>query len=565
MFGAYALTFGRGRRRHALHERARMLGLPTIDRPELLMVTSPDAHFLQSNRSVLFGQLFTDRNVRLRDYPPCGECDGPVELKKAFMPYWGNFALFSAGPGTSTVYRDPSGSVPVYCCGGGKDAVFVSDAAIARQLGLLDTARVDQAFAIHWLQFPFLRTCRTGLEQVSEVLPGMAWTSGRAGTWEQAVWWSPAPFARKRVALFDSHIAAARLRDIADQVIPAQLPTAAGLLQLSGGLDSSIIAACLSAAGVGPPCINFATRSKDGDERRFARDVAERLHLSLLEIGEAAPHAIPAPRCPSFQPTTNPLLAPVEQAIGEAAETLGLMLLIDGGGGDNLFSSLTTASPVVDALRWAGPRAAANAISDIALRAGCTWWDVVRAAARRARRRSAEWPEDRSFLSSAVVGSRPEPHPWLDGLRRVPPGKREHVEALVHIQHFLDRSATGMPRLHPLVAQPLLEHCLRVPSWLWVQGGRDRAVARNAFARRLPESVLSRHSKGSLQGLFQRAFARLRPQILEILMTGTLRKQGIIDAADVETCLRRGEWHRDDVQMRISELVALDLWLQSLA
>jgi asparagine synthase (glutamine-hydrolysing) len=155
-----------------------------------------------------------------------------------------------------------------------------------------------------------------------------------------------------------------------------------------------------------------------------------------------------------------------------------------------------------------------------------------------------------------------EPHPWLQGLA-VPPGKREHVEALVHIQHFLDRAPSPVPILHPLLAQPLLELCLGIPSWLWVRGGRDRAIARDAFAGLVPSSVLQRRNKGSLQSLLYRAFAQLRFEMRELLLEGELASSGIIDTAAIDQALLGQEWMTDQVQLRISEMVALELWARS--
>lgn len=112
------------------------------------------------------------------------------------------------------------------------------------------------------------------------------------------------------------------------------------------------------------------------------------------------------------------------------------------------------------------------------------------------------------------------------------------------------------------MAQPMLELCLRIPSWLWIRGGRDRAVARDAFEDLLPQSVFRRRAKGSLESLFHRSFSRLREEMREMLLTGELRRSGLLDAPSIERALQGAEAESDDVQLRISELVALEQWLQ---
>ncbi|AKM08758.1 hypothetical protein AB433_00020 [Croceicoccus naphthovorans] len=58
------------------------------------------------------------------------------------------------------------------------------------------------------------------------------------------------------------------------------------------------------------------------------------------------------------------------------------------------------------------------------------------------------------------------------------------------------------------MSQPLLEFCLGVPTWTWVTGGQNRALARAAFADLLPRSVLDRTSKAGPDSFIRSAFDR---------------------------------------------------------
>ena len=561
MHARFALTFGRGTRRHQLLERAGKLGLSTIlDRGDLLFVSDELTPCLACEGALLVGQLFSAEGDRMEDLSVLAADDFEPAIFATSAHLWGNFALFLSSPARLGVYRDPSASIPVYRCGDDLDCIFVSDAELASRLGLLDQASTDLIFAMHWLQFPFLRSARTGVEGVTEVLPG-TWFRFDGG-WMETRPWRPASFLARGDALMDASEAAARLREVACRVIPRQVDEGSMILQLSGGLDSSIVAGSLAEAGRRFSCVNFATASPDGEERHFAREVASRFDLALREVLEAKGAKLLPPRRPTFRPGTNPLLLPFEEAVSRAAEELGAQLLVDGAGGDNLFCHLTSAAPVLDALIWAGPREAVRTIDAIALRANASWWEVVLAAKKRIRRRTV-WKENRIFLNGRALLSKPDPHPWLTGLAQVPPGKREHVEALVHIQHFLDRRGSEIPVHHPLLAQPLLELCLRIPSWLWMRDGRDRAVARDAFVDLVPAPILNRRTKGSLVGLCYRSFGLLQRQMVDLLLTGELNANGIIDSQTLEAATRSGTAVPDDVQLRISEMVALELWLQS--
>ena len=563
MRARYAIAFGRGAHRHALREHGDAAGLRRIvEQERMLAFASDGTPSLMDQSSVLVGQLFSSAHERLAALPPSGHPALPPErLQERLGGRWGNFAWFGVSGDHVWAYREPSGTVPVYRIDAAGGGLFVSDAETAVQTGLLPGPLPDRLFVAHWLQFPFLRTRRTGLEQVCELLPGTMALKAREEDWRCRTLWHPAQFAGRAATIADPEEAVARLRATALGAVAAQVGPGPSVLRLSGGLDSSVIAACLARAGKTVSCVNFRTRAIDGDERDHARAVARHLGLALREVAEADLTRIDPPSSPGFRPRTNPLLLPFERALGDAARDLGAQLLIDGSGGDNLFCYVTSAAPAVDALRRGRVGAAARTISDLATLADCTVWDALRAAAKRALRPRPTFKEDRSFLAREILLLFPEPHPWLQGIGHLPPGQREHIEALVHITHFLDRGAGDLPLLHPLIAQPLLELCLRIPSWLWVRGGRDRAVARDAFAGLLPSSVLGRRDKGSMQSIFHRAFERLQGEMKDLLLAGELHRAGILDATALEAGFASDASAGDPFQLRISELVAMELWL----
>ena len=116
---------------------------------------------------------------------------------------------------------------------------------------------------------------------------------------------------------------------------------------------------------------------------------------------------------------------------------------------------------------------------------------------------------------------------------------------------------------HPLINQPLMEACLAIPSWLWVRGGRNRAVARQAFADLLPPTIVRRRTKGSLAAMCSQAFAQNCRALADLLLGGELSRRELIDERAVEAYLQCAGGPLDDDYFRIFDLASLELWLRS--
>jgi len=492
-----------------------------FDGSGLIVWTAPETPTLSAvdGGAILVGLLF-DRATATR----LSALSAAEDAKRIVADRWGPYVLFSCDRSSHAVLRDPSGALPVYYGSLGELEVYASDA------GLLEMAwpvgfRPDLDFIRHWLTFPFLRAARTGAQGVRELLPG---TCRRVDppTREVIETWSPATFTGRDLAIASFDEAVALLREEILRTVPA-LAGANGkvVMQLSGGLDSSIVAAALRHAGMDFRAITFATLGPGGDERRFAREMANRSQVKLIELIEETSRPVLdiGPGNP-LRPPPNPLLQPLHRAISLQLVHLGAGVALDGGGGDNIFCSLNTAAPAVDAFQRSGGAAAFRTLRDVAQVHGCTFWTAGRSALRRARRGApSRWPRDTTFLTPDAAAQTPEPHPWLAPHPSLGPGTADQIRMIAGIHHFLTDPAPLAPAaLHPLLAQPLLELCLRIPSWLWVAGGRDRAVAREAFRGLVPDAILDRRGKGTLESMFVKGYMGGRPRLERFVAEGEL-------------------------------------------
>ena len=542
-----------------------------FDSADLVLFTSPSTSLvtLEEERGVVVGRLYGNGDPA----EPVGALNLSESRHAAWSggrsllsAKWGNYVAFLRDEGTVTVLRDPSAAIPVYHCDAGGVRAFFSHAEVAADLGL-DACEVDEEFLRQWLTYPYLRTVRTGLAGVGELLPGTAATC-RDGQSTTVPLWTPWIAAAPGRQIVDFEEGARRLRQTILGTVPPQLRDVdMPVLELSGGLDSSIVGACLAAAGLNFQAANFVTRMSDGDERDYARIVAAALKVPLAELHE---DALPLDLAPAgeraLRPALSPVLQPLNRAFSAFAQTCGSGSFVTGAGGDNIFCYLTTASPVLDAAKDMGLRQAFSTLRDVAELAGCTIWTAGRVAFRkhRGRARRPRWKRDERFLAGPARAGEPDPHPWLDGPADARPGKIEHVDSLVRAQHFLDpRYPGGEVLFHPLISQPLMELCLAIPTWLWLRGGRNWAVARAAFAGLLPEEILLRRTKGRLESMCARAYAANREALAGLLLDGELATRGLLDLTALEAYLRAPGPPRGEAYFRVFDLASLELWLRS--
>lgn len=523
-----------------------------------------------SGGGIVIGHLFN------RNFTPI---DGVVSVPKDLSPaqvrkyllehYWGEYLLVQASTDdsqTAIVMRDPSGGMPcIYSLAHGA-GFLTSDISLATRLQLY-RKRVDWDAIAHGLTYTYLKTQRTGLADVAELLPGcsLKWTPMGTSIEQE---WSPWDFVaadRRQVSL---GAAASSIRSTVTAVVRALAEVDESVLvELSGGLDSSIVAASLCGARAQVSCCTLTTPVPGADERQYAYPMAAYLgaNLRVRELGfddARFDYELPAdtvgPRLGSLQYATYSAMSAEGAARGVASS-------FSGGGGDTVFCYLTSAAPAADAFKERGVAAGVHSINDVSTLHQCTFWHAGRLALKKlARSRNAYCEKEQLLLNHSWVADEAEQHPWFDAPPDAYPGDRERIFDLSGTQAFKDGAPRG-PDRHmrmPLLSQPVVEACLRVPTWMWVAGGVNRAVARAAFADVLPPEVLNRRSKGTFMSYSGAFYRRNKRRMRDFLLSGHLRQRQIIDADALDRFIERDLPPRDRSFMRVLELCSAENWLR---
>lgn len=523
------------------------------------------------DRGCIAGYLF-------RRASPCGRIleldedavDRAIATRGASLlaDYWGGYvALFENDDGSVEVLRDPSGMLPCYVRR--KDGVthLSSDTTALICPG---TAAIDFETIAKMLASVDALGHRTGLAGVLELLPGESLRVTPAGMTTTPSWspWDHVPSRYRRS--FAEDVEALRA------AVKASVGSWAScfrsiMLGASGGLDSSIVAAAAMPRTPGLRLLTLVEAGSEGDERRYAEALAARLgaplaarhfELSTVDVTKAV--------LPHFAlPLALPIFQAIEAIHAEEQRLEPVDAFFSGNGGDNIFCSMHSAAPIADRILARGsPFGAWRTARDLADLTGSPLVEVFRHGWRRLLGRHL--PHSVRFdlvgltpRGTAAAIADDDRHPWLEAPPGALPGQIAYVAMQARGQKSIELypRQSGAPQITPLLSQPIAELCLSIPTWHAVRGGRDRAVARAAFAADLPPLVANRRTKGSPQSFLRRVFDAQLPRALAFLRGGRLVEAGIVDPLFIERA-GDGAWRDDGRDQRILAFCAAEAWVR---
>ncbi len=373
----------------------------------------------------------------------------------------------------------------------------------------LDERRLAQFFAVGELD-----SDATFFASIKDVLPGHVLVV-EGGRCVLERYWDDTP--REPLRLRDDREYAEAFRAaLADAVKAHTRSTGPVALLLSGGLDSSSIAA--TAVSLTPrPELKAVSWVFDElpscDERAWIDPVVRHCGLEPLQFpgdGEWPLRNFAEWRCNASSPEVDPFRRLVERASG-IARAAGARVVLTGVFGDHLYSG--TAG-------WFWELARTGRVGGAARYA----WRELRDGQGLGGLRAAFWPRRvppaLRRLAGVAAGRRPWLTPyaaellgaegatpvWADsGLRS---RQRRSVLGLLGAHgvagETFHSSSLGVEVRYPCRDRRLVELMLRVPSDQLYRPGLTRPVLRAAMAGLLPETVRGRAGKASLVALFRR-------------------------------------------------------------
>jgi len=536
--------------------------------PADIFVSAPDdCIFLPGMGGFIVGHLFEKDGAfnRVTNADPSSVSSlAEPRIPTLLNKFWGGYVAFLTSPDAQDlmVLRDPSGLLPCYYVDQGDAVAFSSDIETLATAGYLDAA-VDWDGLGYHLFSQDLRTTQTALKGVRDILPGFQAHFSSKVVVNCA--WSPWNHVTPLPNLPDP---AAQLEETIDGCVRAWASAFTNILApVSGGLDSSIIAASLARQTTPWICLNMATDESEGDERYYARILAgafghrlsEAFHtLSDVDITRSGSIHLPRPHAYAFGQSE-------EMFTRRLMTRNGIDATFTGHGGDNIFCFLQSATPLVDRYLVEGAGIGAwQTLNDICTLTGASLFEVMGMGFGRLVRfdPSYDWEGDTSFLTAGAYSATRLSHPWLKAPKGALPGKAVHIAALLRIQSSLESASrldTG-PLIAPFLSQPIVELCLSIPTWKWCEGGINRAVARRAFRDRLPAELIGRRWKGGPNSFCLDVLAAHHQAFKSFLLDGLLVKHEVLDASALNKLYDRHDVIGPPHHLRIGALAEAEAW-----
>lgn len=476
------------------------------------------------------------------------EVSGATLANRLSRTHWGRFVAILPEATGFCAYREPSGHLAAHAWTLKSGIVLLTS----------DPTRLPAGFspprlALDWSRIATFLASQ-GAATTEPLLSGMVSIGpgellrAEGGSLRIEPIWRPAMFARDaRVDVQDAQREMVSRVDACVAAMARGRPTL--VMELSGGLDSAIVATSLGVSGEADrvACwLNFAGGRIEGDERAYAAAVTDRLEVALT-VAELSS----APLAPADFDELGSRLWPAvagadagrDRRVLSALQETGATALLSGQGGDAVFFQMPSALVFADAFTRDGLRALGSPLlADVARRTRTSAWTVAFDAFRKTSR-AATGQDDAAGLVAREVreAGRGRRHAWVSDAEAtgMAPGKQLQILAIAncHAYHGESRRGARADLLYPLLAQPVVELALGIGVPELAGGASDRPFARDAFRQRLPESILRRRAKGRLGAYFAHLVAASAEGLRPYLLDGVLAEAGLLNRDAVSRVL----------------------------
>jgi asparagine synthase (glutamine-hydrolysing) len=558
-------------------------GLIVLERPPF--TGSTDAQLLPETAGVVLGRVFPKN---LESWTPGwswkiteNEADAIIQSQGRSMleTIWGGYIAFLYDIARRSVYviRDCSGKIPCYRTRHFGVEIIFSDLQDVRALNL-PAFTINFKYVTAFLSASQLQVRDCGLNDVAELLAGDCFKV-ELGHRSQVSLWNPVRMFNL-APIDDFDVATADVRLTFQRCVDAWASAFGRIsVSLSGGLDSAVVLGCLRQTRDPGSliCINRYGPGEGEDERDFARAAATSAGVVLQDCPFF-------PNNVSFNATLYESALTVKPTIPWAFANLDIdyhnSLARDGKvdsiwtgqGGDHLFLQTQCPLGARDYLELNGfNRGLLRAVKDTRRLSGQPYLATIRTLTSRTIAGGGLNALNRSKSVFVCIDAQSGisdgylTNPWMENTEHLSPGRRFQVAALTEVlnRHRPLPGFQSAHEHHPMLSQPLVELCLRIPSYVHLRAGVTRAVEKAAFRQVVPPEILARERKGQSTMSALECLHRSESFIRELLMDGILVHEKILDRRTMEPLLNHRRPMRLTDTFPLVSCVAAELWART--
>lgn len=489
-------------------------------------------------------------------------------------------ALWDGAAQRLVLARDRMGEKPLYYTIVGEQLLFASELTALLQHPSVERELDPQALAAY-LALEYIPAPRTILRNVQKLEPATALIVENGAARTRTYWRIEA----RNTFAGSYEDAVAALRQRLERAVVSRLVSDVPLgVFLSGGIDSSVVAALAARAGA-VDTFSIGFREKSFDESRYARLVSERIgsnHHERIFEGSEMPRLVPQLARMLDEPLGDASILPTALLSAFAREHV--TVAVGGDGGDELFAGY----PMHQAQRFAlitrripgahalgGAAAAVLPVSHANFSLGFKLRSYLRGARLQPPLNQALWmssfapDEQRALLRNGT----PDNDAFADVLeawQRSEGGellaRSSHLDATTYLPNDIlmkvDRASmrVGLEVRAPFLARDVVELAFSVPDSYRMRGLTGKRMLRDAARDLIPEEILARPKKGFGIPVGAWLNGPLRELARDVLSAASIERGGLFHSSEVQRMLSEHAARKRDHRKPLWTLLVFELW-----
>lgn len=507
------------------------------------------------------------------------------------------FAIYDEGKQELFIARDALGVKPLYYYHHGNQFLFASEIKALIRLPELDYSLNIEVF-YHYLSLLYSPDEKTPFQYVQKLMPGHFMVIAKENV-QLPVRYYSIPFDGEYDLVATKNDWIKRTDCALNQAVKRQLLSDAPVgFFLSGGLDSSLIAAIAAKQNPAKIPVCFTIRNKEGfqkegfgDDLAYARLVATKIGAQLVEVSGVLNYGDELDKMiwQLDEPLADPAALLVKK-LATAASDLGIKVLLSGAGADDVFSGYrrhqalsyekitSLVHPKIfkaasKAARFAGRSPIARRLSKLASAKG----DIIN---RRISTHfwqqpavilnlflphvAAKFPRDGAYL------------PFTSLLREIPLepsalNQMLYLEMSTFLPHhnlnYTDKMsmAAGVETRVPYLDKDLVAVSCKMPPNFKMRNITTKFILREVAKKYLPQQIIKRKKTGFGAPIRSLILGDLKPLISERLLNGNLDQWNIFNLSAISQLIKDNEQGKIDGAYTLFSLLCIESWLRQFA